>query len=224
MRKLIIAFFIAVFPQVSRAQLVPDSKIDEMVEAVCEKFESFSNAASPKQFYYYFDSVLAGTRLTNSMTTEEKAYAKEKAFSRLQTECTHLIGKMASLTNGNEMLTFSVKPGATNMHWSDIRDYKKLDAFYYYEPDSTKVGVTTNDNYWQENYSDGSYVKFKKVWTSETGFKLVLVDNTNEKRKNWYVEDAPYRYELHSEFRSFYLMVIDIPNNDLYYIRKIYKY
>ena len=77
-----------------------------------------------------------------------------------------------------------------------------------------KTLVKTDSNYWLETFSDRTYSKLNYQWIGKNKFDLIVIESTNNSRKNFSKKGDRYHYEMINKTGNFYKVVVGISGQE----------
>lgn len=100
--------------------------------------------------------------------------------------------------------------------------FRKHKIYKYIEFNGDTTNLKIDNDFWIDNFKDGTYSKLKIYWSSDCYFDIEFINSNNEVRKKISHPGDKYRYTILEKFDNYYLMSVEITGIKRFSIFKIY--
>lgn len=120
-----------------------------------------------------------------------------------------------------DWIQLDTKP-ESELNNSDCDKFYINQSYEYLEPNGDVVKLEMKNNYWVDNFKDGTYSKLKLTRISSCEFEIEFLESNNELRKNFSKKGDKFKYQILSHGEKFYKLSVQIPGQELFYTFKLY--
>ena len=195
--------------------------VDSISSAICKSIMSSKEEKDTIKVFHAFKEQ-ANTTLLSNFTTTERDSIGQNIYFRLQRNCK--IFKEILIRNSSENKYWKViyeKP-QSKADAKICADFFKHTKFTYFETNGDTVHLKIENNFWIDNFIDGTYSKLKITKGRYCEFDIEFIESNNNSRKNFSKSGDKYKYTIIDKSEDFYLMSVEIIGLGSYSIFKLY--
>lgn len=205
----IIVIFLLIFSTNFLAQDHRDNS-DRMIDEMCKDFKSTEKMNDSLRIESLNEKFVFP--YLQQFSDSERDKKVDYLYLRFQKRCEDFREYLQKVDppKGENWVRLNEKP---NIIISDkeIKNFKSINDFYYFEYAGEKTLVKTNKMHWIETFSDGTNSKLFYKWIEKNKFELEFIDSTNRTRKNFSKKGDKYIYQIISKQDNYYWILCEIP-------------
>jgi hypothetical protein len=94
------------------------------------------------------------------------------------------------------------------------QDLTKQNGYSYIEPTGDTVRLVLTNDYWIDNFRDGTYSKLRMHWLSDCEFEIEFIESNNFIRSSLSKVGDRYKYYVIEKGRDYYYLAVDQPGTN----------
>jgi hypothetical protein len=147
----------------------------------------------------------------------------QQLFFRLQRNCVEYRILLDNIEPPKEKDIRTNKKPETKISRKDLQDFKNTGTFKYYEVNGDFTKVTMQNGKWIDTFIDSTFSDLNYKWISEYEFELTFNKSNNETRSNFSVKGDKFIYRVIDKKSDYYILSVQIEDQYLYEIFRLYK-
>lgn len=141
---------------------------------------------------------------------------------RLQRFCPEFSRMMERLVGNKGDWKEVTEKVASKLTKKECKQFLKHGKYSYLEASGDRTIVEFDSKNWTDYFVDGTTSHLNMIWSNSCSFQIEFIESNNKIRKNLSRKGDRYNYTIISKHEDHYLMMVDVPEVELYYLFKMY--
>lgn len=195
-------------------------KVDSVSYIMCDYLENIDSSNDTLKMTSFYEEQFYP--FLHTVGEEDIQKVGNQLWYRLQKNCVefrNLLDRLDPPKDGHKRLT---KKPKSKIKKKDLNAFKNQKEFYYFEASGEKTKVIAMDGIWLDLFSDSTFSKLTYNWINKTEFELVYIESNNETRSNFSIKGDTYMYQVISKEDNYYILSLNIPEQNAYETIRMY--
>ena len=199
--------FIVVFSSYSQAQLPTPSKKDSLINELCISLKGNEELADTSRIFIIYEDFFKPFLV--KYPNDKRELIATSLYYRAQRICPDFKFLLDRLSPPNEYRSIEKMPKQI-IKSNECKTFRKITDFYYTEQNGDTVNLKITDDYWVDNFKNGTYSKLSIDWVSNCQFTITFIESNNELRSNFSYPGDEYNYTLIEKTKNYFEVVIEV--------------